>query len=361
VLVEQQRSRGNDIFDMFFSDPFFGGSRAQDIKLNLSSSTVSINAKELPSTNKPDNFSGLVGDFKVNAKLSRDKLNANDATNLSVTVSGSGNLQYIEPLNFNFPAEIAAHDPEIKDNINKSSGISGSRTFEYVLIPRAEGDYTIPSASFVYFDKKKGSYVTLTTPEFQLKVDKGQGGSAVSYNSNTKSDIKVLGNDIRHIKTNKQPELQRMQFFASSLYWGLLFLPVLLLIVFIVLLRKKIKSQQNIALHRDKRASKTARKRLKKAERLLKSKQDEAFYIEISRVLWGYISDKFHIPAGQLSLDTAFQKLSERKMQEDSIQEFINTLQDCEYVRFAPSSEITPDKMYERTFSFITKIENELK
>ena len=152
-----------------------------------------------------------------------------------------------------------------------------------------------------------------------------------------------------------------MQFFASSLYWGLLFLPVLLLIVFIVLLRKKMKSQQNIALHRDKRASKTARKRLKKAERLLKSKQDEAFYIEISRVLWGYISDKFHIPAGQLSLDTAFQKLSERKMQEDSIQEFINTLQDCEYVRFAPSSEITPDKMYERTFSFITKIENELK
>jgi hypothetical protein len=357
VLVEQQR-RSNDIFDMFF-----GGSRAQDIELKLSSNAVTINAKELPSTNQPYDFSGLVGDFKLNAKLSRDKLSANDATNLSVTISGNGNLQYIEPLDFNFPADIAVHDPETKDNINTSpSGVSGSRTFEYVLIPRLEGDYVIPSTNFVYFNKRKGTYVTLQTPEFKLSVDKAQGGSAVSYNNTSnKSDIKVLGNDIRHIKTNGEPKLQQMQFFASPLYWGLLFFPFLLLIVLIILLRKKIKEQQNLALLRDKKASKTARKRLKKAEKLLRNKQDEAFYIEISKVLWGYISDKFHIPMSQLSLDTAYQKLSRRNMKEDSIKEFIDTLHDCEYVRFAPSSGITPEKMYERTFNFITKIENELK
>ena len=357
VLVEQQR-RSNDIFDVFF-----GGSRAQDIELKLSSNVVTINAKELPAANKPYDFSGLVGDFKLNAKLSRDKLNANDATNLSVTISGNGNLQYIEPLNFNFPADIAVHDPETKDNINTSpSGVSGSRTFEYVLIPRLEGDYVIPSTNFVYFDKRKGMYVTLQTPEFELSVDKAQGENAISYNNTSnKSDIKVLGSDIRHIKTNGKPKLQQMQFFASPWYWGLLFFPFLLLIILIILLHKKIKAQQNLTLLRDKKASKTARKRLKKAEKLLKNKQDEAFYIEISKVLWGYISDKFHIPMSQLSLDTAYQKLSERNMKEDSIKEFIDTLHNCEYVRFAPSSEITPEKMYERTFNFITKIENELK
>ena len=363
VLVQQQqRPRGNDIFDWFFSDPFSGGTRAQNIELKLSSNAVNIQAKELPTTNKPLPFSELVGDFKMSAKLSREKLAANDATNLTVTISGSGNLHYIEPLVFDFPSDIAVHDPEIRDNINTSlSGVSGSRTFEYVLIPRIEGSYTIPSASFSYFDKRKGAYVTLNTPEFNFEVEKGQAGSeAISY-ANNKTDVKVLGTDIRHIKTNWMPNQQESSFFLSPLYWVLLFLPVILLLIFIILIRKRIKSRKNSVLLRDKKASKTARKRLRKAEKLLQNKQNEAFYIEISRVLWGYIGDKFHIPTGQLSLDTAYQKLFERNMQEDSIKEFINTLNDCEYIRFAPSADITPEKMYERTFNFITKIEQELK
>lgn len=360
VQVLVQRARSNDIFD-FFSDPFFGGNRAQNIDLKLSSNAVSIHAVELPKANKPDEFSELVGDFKLNAKLSRDKLAANDATNLTVTVSGSGNLQYIEPLNFNFPSDIAVHDPVVRDNINVSlSGVSGSRTFEYVLIPEVEGSYSIPAAAFVYFDKQKKTYVTLHTPEFTLEVEKGQSSNAVSFNPN-KTDIKVLGSDIRHIKTNNKLQIQKAQFFLSSFYWICLFAPVMILIIFIILLRKKIEEKKNIALLRDKKASKTAKKRLRKAEKLLHNKQNEAFYIEISKVLWGYISDKFHIPLGQLSLETAHQKLSERNMQENSINEFINTLQDCEYVRFAPSADITPDRMYERTFNFIAKIERELK
>ena len=359
IVVQQQR-RGNDIFDLFF-DPF-GGARAQNIELNLSSNAVTIQAKELPTNNKPLNFSELVGDFKLSAKLSRDKLTANDATNLTVTISGAGNLQYIEPLDFEFPTDISVHDPEIRDNINTSpSGISGSRIFEYVLIPRVEGNYVIPSASFSFFDKRKGSYTTLYTPEFTINVEKGQANNAVAFNTNTKTDIKVLGEDIRHIKTNWKPELYTASFFLSPMYWFLLILPIILLVLFLILFRKRMETQKNVVLLRDKKASKTAKKRLRKAEKLLQNNQNEAFYIEISKVLWGYISDKFHIPVGQLSLDTAYQKLSGQNMQEDSIKEFINTLNDCEYVRFAPSPDITPDKMYERTFNFITKIERELK
>ena len=360
VPVQQQR-RSNDIFDLFFSDPF-GGTRVQNIELNLSSNAVVIQAKELPSANKPLQFSGLVGDFKLSAKLSRDKLSANDATNLTVTISGTGNLQYIEPLSFEFPADIAVHEPEIRDNISTSpSGVSGSRTFEYVLIPRVEGNYTIPPASFSFFDKRKGSYTTLNTPEFTLNVEKGQAGNAVAFNANTKTDVKILGTDIRHIKTNWKPQLYQASFFLSPLYWSLLVLPIFLLIIFMIVFKKRMESKKNTILLRDRKASKTAKKRLQKAAKLLQNNQNEAFYIEISRVLWGYIGDKFHIPVGQLSLDTAEQKLLERNMQEDSIKEFINTLNDCEYVRFAPSPDITPEKMYERTFNFITKIERELK
>ena len=172
--------------------------------------------------------------------------------------------------------------------------------------------------------------------------------------------IKILYNDIRHIKEAKLQQ-HYSAFFGTPLYWILLALPIVLLLVLIVLLRKKIKENQNMVLVKDKRAAKTAKKRLKKAEQLLKAGADKEFYIEISQVLWGYVSDKFHIPVGQLSLDTAEEQLLNRQMKPEAIDMFLTTLKDCEYVRFAPSADITPQKMYEKTFRFITEIEKELK
>ena len=362
VPVQQQRQQSNDPFDIFFNDPFFGGTRLQNIELKLSSNAVTVTAHETPSDRKPIDYSGLVGNFTITSKLSRDKLSTNDATNLNITISGSGNLQYIDKLNIEFPSDIDAQEPSIKDNIKASlTGISGSRTFEYILIPRAAGKFTIPAAFFSYFDKGKNSYVTLSTTKTEIMVEKGKDGASSYTRTSNKKDLQVMGTDIRHIKTNIPLNLAEKPFFLSLSYWIGLLLPIFLLIVIILLLRKRIENQKNRAAVRDKRASKLARKRLHKAEKLLKNKQDTDFYVEISQALWGYVCDKFRIPLGQLSLDTASQKLKERNMEEASIDEFLETLNQCEQVRFAPSSEITPEKMYERTFNFITKIERELK
>jgi hypothetical protein len=362
VIVQQQRQQSNDPWGIF-NDPFFGGgNRLQNMELKLSSNAVTVTARETPSDRKPIDYSGLVGNFSISSKLSRDTLPANDAANLSITISGSGNLQLIDKLNIEFPSDIDVQEPIIKDNIKTSlSGISGSRTFEYVLIPRSAGKFTIPAAAFSYFDKGKNSYVTLSTNKMELVVGKGKDGTSAYARTSNKKDLQVMGTDIRHIKTNVPLRLAGKPFFLSAEYWTGLSLPILLLFIVILLLRKRIENQKNWAAVRDKRASKLARKRLKKAEKLLKTKQDTDFYIEISQALWGYVSDKFRIPLGQLSLDTAFQKLKERNMEESSIDEFLETLNQCEQVRFAPSSEITPEKMYERTFNFITKIERELK
>ena len=349
----------NDPFGSFFNQ-FFGGG-ARDIELKLSSNAVTITAKETPTDRKPIDYSGLVGNFSITSKLSRDRLSANDAANLSITISGSGNLQMIDKPNIEFPSDIDVQEPSIKDNIKTSlTGISGSRTFEYILIPRAAGKFTIPPATFSYFDKGKNAYVTLSTQKMQLIVEKGKEGESYTRTSN-KKDLQVMGTDIRHIKTNVPLKMAEKPFFLSATYWVSLCSPLFLLFVIIFLLRKRIENQKNRVAVRDKRASKLARKRLNKAEKLLKTKQDTAFYIEISQALWGYVSDKFRIPLGQLSLDTASQKLKERKMEEFAIAEFLETLNHCEQVRFAPSSEITTEKMYERTFNFITKIERELK
>ena len=363
VPVQQQRQQSNDPFDIFFNDPFFGGgTRLQNIELKLASNAVAVTARETPSDRKPIDYSGLVGNFSLTSKLSRDKLSANDATNLSITVSGSGNLQYIDKLNIEFPSDIDVQEPSLKDNIKTSlTGISGSRTFEYILIPRAAGKFTIPPATFSYFDKGKNCYITLSSNKMEITVEKGKENASSYTRTSNKKDLQVMGTDIRHIKTNVQLKPAEKPFFLSLTYWTGFLLPILLLIIVILLLHKRIENQKNRAVVRDKRASKLARKRLNKAEKLLKNKQDADFYIEISHALWGYVSDKFRIPLGQLSLDTAFQKLKERNMEESAIDEFLETLNHCEQVRFAPSSEITPEKMYEKTFNFITKIERELK
>ncbi|MBO4739213.1 MAG: protein BatD [Bacteroidales bacterium] len=361
VLVQQQQqSTGDPFFDAFFGGPT---THAQNIDLKIASNAVNLNVKELPQSGKPDNFSGLVGNFSIQSALTRDKVSADDATNLKITISGNGNLQYINAPQLQFPADIDVHDPKITDNIKTSlNGVSGSRTFEYILIARTPGTYTLPAAEFVYYDKGQEKYMTLKGQEFTLNVDKSKGGGQTVYNSTSnKKDIKMLGNDIRHIKTDVSPSKQHHTFMGTGLYYLLLALPFLCLLIFYIIVRKKHKDNQNIVLVKDRKAAKTAKKRLQKAERLLKANAQQEFYEEISQVLWGYVSDKFHIPIGQLSMDTAEEKLSQHNMKPQSIEVFMTTLQMCEYVRFSPSSDMTPEKMYEQTFNFITQIERELK
>lgn len=360
VIVQQQRASTGDPF----FDAFFGGGITnipQNMELKLKSNEISLHVKSLPKAGQPADFSGLVGSFTMRSELTKTALPANDATNLKITISGSGNLQYVNAPELNVPADIDVHEPKITDNIHTTvSGVSGSRTFEYILIPRNAGKYTLEPVTFTYYDKAKGKYVTLTGSGYTLNVSKAKGGSTV-YSSTGKEDIKILGTDIRYIKTDKNIKKNHFYIVSSPIYWLLLLLPFIAILVTVILMRKKIQENRNMAVVRGKKAAQTAKKRLKKAEKLLQMGNNNAFYEEISQVLWGYVSDKFHLPLSQLSLDTAEEKLLERNMDANMIAVFINTLKDCEYVRYAPSSDITPQKMYDQTFEFITKLENELK
>ena len=352
VIYTQQ---SNDPFEMFFG----GRQYAQDYELDLKSNSVVLNCKSLPENGRPEDFSGLAGNFTMSSNLSRNELKTNDATNLTVTISGTGNLQHVEAPVIEFPSDFDVTDPKITDNINtRGNTVTGSRTFEYIIIPREAGDFTIPAASFSYFDLKSHSYKTLTGEEYKMKVEKGKDGGVSSVSSNQK-DIKFLSKDIRFIKTNgKAFHPKREEFFASPWFYVGMILPLLLLIVFIIVWRKTMETKQNVVLLKDKRANKVARKRLKKAGQLLNAGQKEAFYVEISQVLWGYMSDKFHIPLSQLSMDTVEEKLKEKQLDEESVKEFLETLNQCEFARFAPGdSSQMMNEMYQRAHDFMTKIE----
>ena len=361
--VQNTNRRSRDPFDSFFNDPFFN--RVKTVEVPLTSNKINLNIKPLPTAGKPAEFSGAVGNFDFTSSLDRNSVKANEAINLKFTVSGSGNVELVDKINVNFPPDFEVYDPKISKNIrDNQGGISGRKTFEYLLIPRNAGDFQIDPVKFVYFDLNKKQYVTLTTPAYNISVAKGDGSVAdVSYSGVNQSDIQYVGSDIRHIRVNN-PELSLIGnfFFGSTIFYILIFVPLLLFVLFLIIWKNELKKRSNIALVRNRKATKIARKRMKQAEIYLKENNKDSFYVEVSRALWGYLSDKFSIPMANLSMDTVEETLKKKEVQDETIKHFIKTLNNCEFARFAPGdSHAAMENIYNEAVNIITLMEKELK
>jgi hypothetical protein len=345
-------------------DDFFGGGY-QNVRYKVIGKPVSIDVKSLPTQNQPANFEGAVGNFTLKSEIDKNDVKTNEAVNLQITITGNGNLKLFDKLNAEFPSDFETYDPKVTSNLNTSEGgISGSRKFEYLLIPRNPGKFTIKPISFSYFDIASKTYKTLSTPEYTIIVTKGTGASSnVTYSSVNQEDVKFIGSDIRYIK-NAPYILVPVGtfFFGSSLFYILLFSPLLLFILFVIFWGKTLKQRSNIALMRNKKATKVARKRLKEAEKQLKLMNKDLFYEEISKSIWGYISDKFSIPVADLSVITVRDMLLSKGIKEDIINKITEILNNCEFARFAPGdSTAAMNNIYNEAADLISTVENELK
>lgn len=349
-----------DPFDAFFN----GGSNYVNINKKLVTPKITINVKELPE-GKPANFSGGVGEFTLSSSISTQELKTNDAVTIKLVISGSGNMKLINTPEVGFPQDFEIYDPKVDNKFNLTrDGLAGSKVIEYLAIPRHAGDYTIPPIEFSYFDLKSQSYKTLKTEPYSLKVAKGEGNSdQVVANFTNKEDLKVLGKDIRYIKTgetNLQPKDN--YFFGTIGYYLWYIIPLVLFITFMVIYRKQAIENANVAKVRTKKANKVATKRMKNAGKLLAEKKQEAFYDEVLKALWGYISDKLNIPVSQLSKDNIEEKLNEYGVTSELVTDFINTLNECEFARYAPGNQNEAmDKVYASALDVISKMENSIK
>ncbi|MDL2296449.1 BatD family protein [Bacteroidales bacterium OttesenSCG-928-E04] len=349
-----------ELYLRVYYQPARGFPRAQDFKLELKSNVLKLNAKPLPSQGRPDDFSGLVGNFQIKSNLSRTELMTNDATNLTVSINGTGNIQHVTLPEINFPPDCDVTDPRISDNINtKGNIVSGARHFEYIIIPRSSGDFKIPASKFSYFDPASGNYKTISTSEYLLKVEKGEGENSSTVNYANQKEIKYLDKDIRYIKSGKNAFLPiKDTFLFSSWYFLLLLSPLALFIAILLIWKKYREDRKDMIALKDKKANKEAKKRLRKAHSLLKEEDKDAFFVEISAALWGYMSDKYRIPRSQLSMEAVVAKLREKNLSEEYIRSAVTTLEQCEFARFAPgdASELMRG-MYDQALQFMSNVE----
>ncbi|MBK6347806.1 MAG: protein BatD [Bacteroidales bacterium] len=369
VIAQIQRKAGrrptNDpFFDNFFNDSFFGNT-LQNVKKTISSNQLTINVKPLPDNGRPQGYSGAVGNFSITASTDRTELKANDAMSLKFTVTGKGNVKLIEKPDLVFPSDFEVYDPRVTDNISTTaSGVSGTRTFEYLIIPRNPGNFTIKPATFSYFDINAGVYKSLKSQEFTINVSRGDGSEGTfTAGGNNKEDFKLIGSDIRFIKTGKiKLEPVNTYIYGSVVFWLLIALPIILFVVFLLVWKNELKKRGNKALMRNRKATGIARKRLKLAQKFLKQGNQEAFWSEVSNALWGYMSDKFNIPRSTLSMTSVNEALIAKNVNEELIKQFISILNNCEFARFAPGNKSQAmDELYNQAIDVITRTEQELR
>ena len=345
-------------------DAFFNGGNYVNIKKNLVTPKLVINVKELPD-GKPANFSGGVGEFTLSSSISTQELKTNDAVTIKLIISGTGNMKLINTPEVGFPQDFEIYDPKVDNKFNLTrNGLAGSKVIEYLAIPRHAGNYTIPPIEFSYFDLKSQSYKTLKSEAYTLNVAKGEGNSdQVVANFTSKEELKVLGQDIRYIKTGETHLTKKdSYFFGSTSYYLWYIIPLVLFITFMAIYRKQAIENANVAKVRTKKANKVATKRMKNAGKLLAEKKSEAFYDEVLKALWGYISDKLSIPVSQLSKDNIEEELQKHQVADELIKEFINNLNDCEFARYAPGNQDEKmDKIYSSAIDVISKMENSIK
>ena len=351
IVVQQNRSV--DPLEAFLN----GGSGYVEVKRNIVAPGLDIQVDPLPA--KPSNFSGGVGRFSISAQSNNASIKAGTPLTVRVVVSGIGNLKLIKQPVVDFPKDFDKYDPKIIDKTKlTANGIEGNMIYDFLVVPRNQGEYTIPAVNLTYFDTSEECYKTISTKPIAVKVTKGDGtNSSVSDYSDDKPT------DIRGIKEGNFDVVTENSLFWGSLpYWLCMIIPIVAFACFVVAFRKKMQEKADIIGTRGKRANKVATKRLKVAYKLLCANSQNEFYDEVLRALWGYVGDKLNMPVEQLSRDNTKVKLEGLHISDDVVNKYISAIDECEYERYAPGDAAgNMTKTYDYAMNVIIEIENSLK
>ena len=346
-------------------DIFYGRQREQEV-FNLKTKPTTIKVKEFPE-GAPASFKGAVGNFTMTCKVPEESINRNSADEVVVTIKGSGNLNFMTAPHFSLSNSFELYDTKIDENIqNTNRGAMGQITYTYPFVARAAGDFDVAGIEFSYFDPSKERYETLSSGDFTLSVV--DDGSSSSYGSGSSSgisagygDTKVLDEDIRYIKSVKLRTKSRSMLLASSIYWIILLSLIAAFVAIFIIMHKRIRNNSNIVMRRMKRADKVAIQRLRMAHKSMKEGNRHAFYEEILRAMWGYISDKFNIPVSNLTKETIREELSHRGVSSNDSEQFCHIISRADEAQYAPMADDDMNMVYMDAIDVISKIESVVK
>lgn len=340
---------------------FFGNVLTKQVRKEFYSAKKIVQAKALPIKNKPENFTGAVGKFSFDVSLSKQILKANESSEIKVTVKGKGNLKLFELPKIETPRELEIYQPERKENVSiTSNGLRGNITDKYTVVPEYKGKYKIPKTSFSYFNPKEKVYQTITTEDLYVDVLEGKPlPISTQANVETKQNVKIIGDNFKYIQTTTSLKpINNFTFFKSILFYLLLFLPIITIPIAIFLNKKKEERNSDIIGNKQRRADKLAKKYLSEAKNELGNK--EAFYEALERALHNYLKAKLGIETSDISSEKITDLLQAKQIDKTTISNFIYVLNDCDFARYTPITNLQMNEEYEKAKQIITKLDKQL-
>lgn len=345
-----QQNRNVDPMEAFFN----GGSGYVEVHKDIKAPGITISVDPLPQ--RPANFSGGVGKFNISATIDKKEVKAGEPINIRVVVGGIGNLKLLKQPIIEFPKDFDKYDAKITDKTRLSAnGLEGNMIYDFLAVPRNQGQYTIPAIEFTYYDTSSSRYKTIKTQPFSINVEKGDGSS----NSNESADFNK-DKDIHTLKLGKDGHQNiNDMFYGSVSYWICLLIPLLAFIALIIIFHRRAMENADIVKMRSNKAKKMATKRLKKAHLLMVKHKQGEFYDEVLRALWGYISYKLNIPVEKLNRENICEKMISHNVDEDTIKKFTTAIDECEFERYAPGDSMgNMNHTFNAAITGIMEIEN---
>ncbi len=335
------RSRSQDPFEDFFGRSSIFG---QSVSKVIASQPLTIEVLPLPSAGRPDGFSGFVGTLAVSGSTDKTRVETNEAVTLQIEIVGTGNLRALPDPEIEFPSDFEVYPPEFSERVNREGNrIAGTKTYEYVIIPRAPGTKTIPTVTYTYFDPARQTYAAAETGPIDLEVT-GDPVLAPVTTARGRGAIRTLRNDIRFIQTEAggfRPVGRSV--FQDWGFWLAFLLPLMAVGGAVTYRRHHDRMAGDVAYARHRRASKVAKKRLSKARGLAHTESQRAFYAEMSTALTGFLADRLNLAEAGLVHDDARRQLGARGVPEDVIAAYFACLDVCDRNLFSPTAGDTAE------------------
>ena len=338
---------------------FFGNPITRNITKSFASLKRTISVKELPLENKPLDFNGAVGSFMFSVNANKNDLKANESSQIKVSVSGKGNLKLFEIPKIETPKELEIYTPEHKEQVQTTqSGIRGSVSDIYTVVPQFKGKYKIPKVTFSYFNPYEKKYKTIVSDDLFVNVLEGKE-IVTSPSTIHKKDVTVTGADFRYIQTTTVfKPLTENDFFKSNVYFVLLLLPLAIIPIGILIFRRKVARSKDIVGARQRKADRLAKKYLSEAKKQLGNKEE--FYIALEKALHNYLKAKLQIETTDISKDKITHMLTNKAITPEVIASFIDVLNDCDFARYTPITDVMMQNEYEKAKEVIAELDKQL-
>lgn len=340
---------------------YFGNMLMNDVNMTVSSGRKTIRVKELPQQNKPVDFSGAVGDYSFSVTSSKTDLKANESAQIKVELSGQGNLKLVQLPGIETPNGLEVYEPEHKEKINTSlRGLSGSIYDQYAVVPQFRGKFIIPSVSFSYFNPRTEKYVSVNSDPIVLNAMQGRAIPDNGPATIAKRSVEGNESDIRYIETRTTfvSSEKESDFFRSGLFYVLMIAPLLSIPLGIFIGKKKRERDMDVIGNKRRKADRLAKKFLSQAKKELGKK--EAFYVALEKALHNYLKAKLHVETSEISKDKIAEILKGKGVDESIISDFTMVLDNCDYARYTPSTDVMMKQEYDKAREVIANLDKEL-